>query len=69
MEKHNTNLISLVAAIWLFYIGFVVLGVGVGIIVGFFLGNILLFALFGLIIGLGLGILANAILIAISAFR
>ncbi|MFA7688794.1 MAG: hypothetical protein WCX96_01730 [Bacilli bacterium] len=69
MEKHNTNLLSLVASIWLFYIGFIVFWVSVGIIVGFFLANILLFAFFGLLIGLGLGILANAILIATNALR
>lgn len=69
MDERASKLWQLILAIKLFYIAFIVLGVGVGLIVGFFLWHIIIFAIFGFIIGLGLGILANAILIAIKVLR
>jgi hypothetical protein len=69
LNNHPSNSWLFSLGIWLFYAAFIILGVGVGLIVGFFLANIVVFAIFGFIIGLGLGILTNAILVTIKYFR
>lgn len=70
MDEHHSNPLLLPLSIWLFYAAFAILGVGVGLIIGVFVtGDVLLSAVLGFLVGIGLGILTNAILVAIKAFK